>query len=284
MVTASLMILVHAISIITLGGLYFRHYQVTRPPIGVVNLWDVALLLGGIVLVPYLYLTLATWLVVSLLGLGMFSLLYVVWEPILQRRALIGLIASLLIGTDIMVAWQFSAHSPAFFAVNNIVLLMAVIGITNLWAQAGMRARDVAILAGALTLYDFTFTTQLTFMADLFGRLATLPFAPMVAWSTDRAGHWLGIGLGDLILATVLPLVMHKAFGRSAGAGAAVLNGSAIALVLMLPVLGLRSTFPVMVVLGPLTVGQFRYWLRRCRTERTTWQYRQAEPLPSTVR
>jgi hypothetical protein len=276
MVTASLMILAHAVAVIILSGVYFRRYLVTRPPLGVVNVWDVALLLGGIILMPYLYLTLATWLVVSLLGIGMFSLLYVVWEPVLHRRALIGLITSLLVGTDIGVAWQYGVHSTAFFVVNNGVLLMAVIGITNLWAQAGMRARDVAILAGALTLYDFIFTSQLTFMTDLFNRLATLPFAPMIAWPSDHSGHWLGIGLGDLILATVLPLVMHKAFGRSAGAGAAVFNGSAIALVLMLPVLGLRSTFPVMVVLGPLAVVQYLYWLRRCGVERTTWQYRQA--------
>jgi hypothetical protein len=42
------------------------------------------------------------------------------------------------------------------------------VGAANLWAQSGMRARDAAVLAGALTLYDFIFTSQLTLMADLF--------------------------------------------------------------------------------------------------------------------
>ena len=37
--------------------------------------------------------------------------------------------------------------------------------------------------------------------------------------------------------------------------------------------------FPAMVVLGPLMVLQYAYWRRRCGTERTTWQYLQAEPL-----
>ena len=58
-----------------LGG-YFRRYAVTRPPIGVFNLWDIAIMIGGIVLVPYLYLLLPIWLVASLLALAILSVLY----------------------------------------------------------------------------------------------------------------------------------------------------------------------------------------------------------------
>jgi len=31
-----------------------------------------------------------------------------------------------------------------------------VVGITNLWVQSGIRARDVALLAAMLTLYSIT--------------------------------------------------------------------------------------------------------------------------------
>jgi hypothetical protein len=39
-----------------LAWLYFRSFRVTRPPIGVFNLRDVLLIIGAVVLIPYLYL------------------------------------------------------------------------------------------------------------------------------------------------------------------------------------------------------------------------------------
>ena len=51
-----------------------------------------------------------------------------------------------------------------------------------------MRARHVAILAAALTLYDFIFTTRLSLMSDLGGQLAHLPFAPQLAGRLARTG------------------------------------------------------------------------------------------------
>src|SRR5438270_7326187 len=124
-------------------------------------------------------------------------------------------------------------------------------------------------------VYDFVATSQLPLMGDLFARLDGLPFTPRLAWPVGGDG-WLAIGLGDLLLATVFPLVMRKAFGRSAGLLAMVLGLGAIGALLALP---LATIFPVMVVLGPLMLAQYVYWSRRYRVERTTWQYLQAEPL-----
>jgi len=79
-------------------------------------------------------------------------------------------------------------------------------------------------------------------------------------------------------------LVSRKAFGRAAGRLALALGIGGIATVVALPALGLlRATFPVMVVLGPLTVLHFIYWRRRA-PERSTWQYLLAEPLPIHAR
>jgi hypothetical protein len=39
----------------------------------------------------------------------------------------------------------------------------------------------------------------------------------------------------------------------------------------------MRATFPVMVLLGPLTMLQHFFWQWRRGLERTTWQYLQAE-------
>jgi len=90
---------------------------------------------------------------------------------------------------------------------------MAIVGITNLWAQSGMNARNVALLAGVLAIYDVIVTSLLTQTADLFGRLFGLPLAPILAWPIGPGSEWLGIGMGDMLLATVFPLVMRKAFG-----------------------------------------------------------------------
>jgi hypothetical protein len=99
-----------------------------------------------------------------------------------------------------------------------------------------------------------------------------------VAWPAGPGGG-LGIGLGDLLLATVGPLALRKAFGRRAGLTAAALAVATLAALLALLDLGLvRTTIPAMVALGPLTVAQYLGWRRRGR-ERTTWEYLQAEPL-----
>jgi sterol desaturase/sphingolipid hydroxylase (fatty acid hydroxylase superfamily) len=72
------------------------------------------------------------------------------------------------------------------------------------------------------------------------------------------------------LIATLFPIVMRKAFGREAGIGAMVITLGAVMAIMMLPILGfLQKTFPVMVVLGPLMVLQYIYWIHRHEHERT---------------
>jgi hypothetical protein len=141
-----------------------------------------------------------------------------------------------------------------------------------------MKDRDVAVLGGALALYDLIATSLLPLMTDLVWRLASIPFAPVVTWGggPDR----LLIGLGDLLLATVFPLVMRKAFGRSAGMAAMIINlGTIAAMLAFLVLTKAKMALPVMTGVGPLMVLQYVYWMRKRGTERTTWQYLQTEPL-----
>ncbi len=170
------------------------------------------------------------------------------------------------------------------FAINNLVQVVVTLGYTVLWAQSGMKARDAAILGAFLALYDYVFTNQLPLMVDLFNRLADLPYAPMLAWKAGANGVWLSIGLGDLLLAVVFPLVMRKAYGRHAGFIAEVISFVTLASILLLLYAGsIVKFFPLMVVLGPLMVIQFVYWRWKRGPERTTWQYRQAEPWSSAI-
>jgi hypothetical protein len=105
-----------------------------------------------------------------------------------------------------------------------------------------------------------------------------MPLAPIVAWGVGS--NQATIGLGDLLLATVFPLVVRKAFGQAAGIAAMVINLITLAALIAILVLGnVPAIVPVMTALGPLMVLQYGYWLRRRGPERTTRQYLQAEPL-----
>jgi hypothetical protein len=274
--------LAHSVAALLLSWGYFGRYYIARPPIGVINLTDVAILLGAIVLVPYLYLLLPLGLAVGLLGVGALSSLYLLWEGILPRRWARWLVALAMVAADVGAALVFGPGSVAFFVTNNIVLTAVVVGTTNLWAQTGMKARDAAVLGAGLVVYDFVATSVLPLTSDLIGRLAGLPFVPIVGWPLGN-GTWVGIGLGDLLLAAVFPLLMRKAFGTTAGVCALALTIAILAGLLELARLHLLGdVFPVMVVLGPAMIVQYAFWRRR-GAERTTWQYRQAVPARDPV-
>jgi hypothetical protein len=206
--------------------------------------------------------------------------LQVTFEPVLPGRWTAWAVALLLRGADVGVAMAFGAPSTPFQFVNNTVLVIAITGGVNMWVQSGMRARDVVVLGVALMAYDFVATTLLPLMNNLTDRLAGLPFAPQIMWASSD-NQWLSEGLGDLLLAAVFPLVMRKAFGRTAGLVALMMGLTVIdAMLALLDVRVFPVTLPAMLALGPLMLAQYVWWARRSGGERTTWQYQQAEPLP----
>jgi hypothetical protein len=91
---------------------YFRRIRIHRPPIGVMNLRDVALMIGAIVLVPYLYLALPAWFAAALLGLGLFSVLQVTFEPIVPGRWT-SWIAALVLRALVWLRRCYSSRRPA---------------------------------------------------------------------------------------------------------------------------------------------------------------------------
>jgi hypothetical protein len=274
---AVVIVLGYAAGAVVLGTLYFRTYAMTRPPIGVFNLSDVAVLLCGIVLVPLLYLALPAWLVSGLLALGALSALYVAGEPVIRSRGVLWAAISAAAAAELWLVVGDGPDAMSFHVVNNAVVLLVAASIANLWAQSGMRARDAAILGVALAVYDLVSTSWLPLMGDLLARVAVLPFAPLVAW-TDGDGTWLAIGLGDLLLATVFLLVMRKAYGATAGRVALGLSIGGIVGAFVAAGLAGIELFPVMVVLGPLMLAQYCLWTSLHGAERTTWMYLQAEP------
>jgi hypothetical protein len=258
---------------VLLGMAYFRRRAMPRPPLGVLSLGDVVFMLTAIVLIPYLYLALPGWLVAALLALGTLGLLQLLFEPLTPWRWLPWLLAAALVLADILLARQGGIATLSYLAVNDLVLLMTVVAVSNVWAQSGMRARDLAVLGGALALYDLAATSLLPLTNNLIDRLAGLPFTPVLAWPLATGG-WVGIGLGDLLLIATGPLVLRKAFGHTAELVAMVIALASVAVVLIVVTTGIfPGTFPVMIVLGPLLVGQYLFWSRLNGVERTPHAY-----------
>src|SRR3712207_1063392 len=88
-------------SVVVLGWAYFRLWQLQRPPVGVFTLGDVAVLMGAIILLPYLYLNLPLWLLTGFFALVLLSILHLVGQPVLRVRAAGWFVALVLVGADI---------------------------------------------------------------------------------------------------------------------------------------------------------------------------------------
>ena len=85
--------------------------------------------------------------------------------------------------------------------------------------------------------------------------------------------------MGDLLMAAAFPLLIYKGYGRTGGVVALLLTLAAFAFVLSLAAVGaVAATFPVMVVLGPLMMGQYVIWRCWRGSERTLFEYWQQEP------
>lgn len=262
--------------------LYFRRFHPARPPVGVFNRLDVFVMFAGLVAVPYLYLVLPPWMAAAFLAIGMVSILTLALQPIIGRTQVRWAAVTILMVGDVVLALGPGAASPSFMAVNNLVLVAAVVGTAAFWAQSGMRAGDLALLVAGITVYDVFATTQASVMAEIFERLSAVPFVPLVSWGDP--GRVLSAGLGDLLVAAVFPLVMRKAFGRRAGLLGLV--SGLVVMVAMLSTLYLtqaHTLIPAMVVLGPLLLAQIAYWRRHAGAERRTREYLLAEPLTVAV-
>jgi hypothetical protein len=270
-----------ALSAVAVGAAwwYFRACAITRPPLGTVNLGDITMTLGFVVVLPFLYLWLPGWLVVTMLAITALSVLSFVIEPLAASPVVRWGAVGGLVVAHLVAARAFGTGSGLFLLVNDAVMLGTVVGVSNLWAQGGLRARHLAIFAGAIAAYDLVATGMLPLTTDMLGRLAGFPFLPMVAWPTG-GGEWAGIGLGDLLVAAVGPLVMRKAYGRGAGlATVALALGSIGGVLLVARWEALPETFPTMIVLGTLLAGQVWWLSRRHNGERTFARYLAEEPL-----
>ncbi|WP_173860886.1 hypothetical protein [Streptomyces sp. SAT1] len=263
--------------LMAVAGGYLAKVAMPRPPVGVYAPADVAVLCVGVVVAPLLYGALPGAWVSALFGLVFCVALQFTLAPLCSGRWAWCLA---LAATALTAGAAVADLSAGVRAGTDVVLAVAVVGVANLWAQSGMRSAHVAALAAALTCYDLVATTLTDVTGDFFAQVRGRPFAPLLALT--GGAHPVAVGLGDLLLLVLFPLVAAKAYGRPAAllAGAVgVVVTSAISV--LFAVGALTEGFPLLTALGPLIVVQHLVWSRRAGGERTTAEWRAGAAGPA---
>lgn len=263
-----------------LAVLYFRRVRLERPPLGVFNARDVTIMIVFIVLLPFLYLILPTWLLIGLLSLTFSSALYITLRPFLRPLYLWPLILFLL-ATDIVVTEALLGTGPGwqlYWACNDLVVLLAVVGVSNLYVQGGMRLRQVAWLTLALTVYDLIFATVVPLSSHLADRFDGQPLDAAIGWIMGPYSSNLGIG--DLLIFTLFIVAAYKGFGRKGifvSLGIIAVFGTIIPSLSTLVISSfVRQTvgiaIPVQTFFGPVAFITY-YLLQRKQPERSMAQW-----------
>ena len=119
--SAILLVFAHVVLVVLAGFAYLGRFRVERPPVGVLNLRDVAFAAVVLVVVPPLYLRIPRLLVGAILVVVGVGVLSFTLGPLLGR--LWGLAAAAaLVAVDVALALGAGGHSAAFLVVNNLLV------------------------------------------------------------------------------------------------------------------------------------------------------------------
>ncbi|MGC0418163.1 hypothetical protein [Embleya sp. AB8] len=252
---------------------YLTRVRMTRPPVGVYTWGDTAFMCVAVVVVPLVYLALPSWVVVVVFGLVLCTAVQFTLAPVVGGRT------AWLVALAGAAATGATAGRPLpVMIATDVLLVVAVVGVANVWVQSGMRAAHVAFFAGGLACYDVIATTLTSVMSRFATQVQDLPFAPALALT--RGEHPVSLGLGDVLMLVLYPLVSAKAFGRAA---ALVAAGVGLAVTGVVSVLFARDVltagFPLLTALGPLIVAQYVYWRRATGGERSVARWRSGDPV-----
>jgi hypothetical protein len=277
---APLLLLGEAALTTATAAVYFARVRMPRPAVGRFAASDVAIMTVLLIALPFGYIHLATPLLVAVFGVLFLVVIQTALAPVLGSRA--GLLTA--VAACSAVVWAgLSHHAVALMWGNDLLIVVAVTGVVNLWVQTGLTAAQVAALSAVLAGYDLVATGLTSFTASFFGRISGEPFAPALAAS--HGAMPVALGLGDCLMLALWPLAAAKAFGRAAGWTGAVVGLAAVAAVEGGSAAGLvTGNVPMMTIIGPLVVAQWALWRFRCGAERTTgaWQSG-APPGPAAV-
>jgi hypothetical protein len=262
---------------------YFRRVRIERPPIGTFNGRDIAILLGFIIALPFLYAALPGWVLTCFLVLTFASALSIGYRPLLGS-AWLWLCVGLLVGANIwtsrtllgtVVGWQL------WWAELSILVALGAIAVANLYVQGGMQLRYVAWFALVLAGYDVVFTAAIPLTNKLIEELLGTPLDPSLGmrFGIDN----FSVGIGDLLVYATFTVAAYKAYGRSAARlalGLIAVFGACVPNLapLVINFVDARgdAIVPVQAFFGPAAFLGYLWLRRRYGPERTMAQYRAA--------
>ncbi len=194
--------------------IYFRWVRLERPAIGAFNSRDLVILAGFIILLPILYLALPGPVLTGFLVLTFGSAMAIGLRPILAaryRRILIPVV----IGAEIVVTYTLLGAPRGlqlYWVLTSAIVLIAAMGVSNLYVQGGLRLRQVAWFAMFLAAYDAFFSTVIPLTPQLAAAFEGRPLNASIGWAAGR--YSANIGLGDLLVYGLFATAAYKAFDR----------------------------------------------------------------------
>src|SRR5713226_4135516 len=194
--------------------LYFRRVRLDRPPLGVFNPRDVGVLLFFILGLPLLYLILPSYVLTGFLVLTFVSALYMALRPFLLARYLWPLIVLLMVA-NIVVTETLLGTRPGwqvYWVLTDVVVLVAAVGVSNLYVQGGMRLRHIAWFALILAFYDAFFNLVIPISQKLADRFEGQPLDPSIGFTMGIFNA--NIGIGDLLVYSLFIIAAYKGFGK----------------------------------------------------------------------
>jgi len=193
---------------------YFRRVRLERPAIGAFNSRDLVILAGFIILLPILYLAVPGPVLTAFLVLTFGSAMAIGLRPILPtryRRVLI----PVLIGAEIVVTYTLLGAPRGlqlYWVLTSAIVLIAAMGVSNLYVQGGLRMRQIAWFALFLAAYDAFFSTVIPLTPQLAAAFEGRPLNASIGWASGRFSA--NIGLGDLLVYGLFVTAAYKAFDR----------------------------------------------------------------------
>ena len=276
-------------NIIVLGGalltsacalLYFRRVRLERPPLGVFNPRDIAILLFFILALPFLYLIVPTEVLTGLLVLTFVSALYFALRPFLLARYLWPLLAFLMIANILITENLLGTRQgwQVYWVLTSAIVLIASVGVSNLYVQGGMSVRHIAWFALVLAFYDGFFNLVVPISQKLADRFEGQPLDPSIGFSVGI--YSANIGLGDLLVFSLFTIAAYKGFGKRGAIASFIIIAIFGALIPATSPLILTAfvrqnigiVVPAQVFFGPAAL--ITYWLLSRRSaERTMGQW-----------
>jgi hypothetical protein len=205
--------------------LYFRRVRLERPPLGVFNPRDIGMVLIFILALPFLYLILPSPVLTGILVVTFVSALYLALRPFLPPRYLWPLLAVLMVANILITENLLGTRQgwQAYWVLTSAIVLIASVGVANLYVQGGMNLKHIAWFALILAFYDGFFNLVVPISQKLADRFEGQPLDPSIGFTVGP--YSANIGLGDLLVFSLFTIAAYKGFGKRGAIASFIIIG-----------------------------------------------------------